>query len=109
MAPELKGCDCRVWEVITCIGTGREGMHAETIHNKAVSTIVTKTRQKLEYQISQNESKQTQLTQRVQGHKCQALLSVTAAVSYKMALFWQGQQVTYLSYCSGNNLSSHHL
>lgn len=84
-------------------------MHAETIYNKAVSAIVTKTRQKLGYTISQKDSKQTQLAQRVQGHKCQALLSVTAAVSYKMALSWQGQWVTYLSYCAGNNLSSHHL
>lgn len=27
----------------------------------------------------------------------------------KWALCWQGQQVTYLSYCSENNLSAHHL
>lgn len=39
-APELKGGNCRTWEVAACTGSGTKEMWAETVSNKAVSATV---------------------------------------------------------------------
>ena len=83
MAPEWKVCDYTTWEAIVFIGGWTERVPAETICKKVASATVTKRRQKSDCLAAKRNKKQTQLTQRLQGHKCQALPSVPAAVNYK--------------------------
>lgn len=100
MAPEWKVCDYTTWEAIVLKDVR---VPVETIFSKVASATVREDRS--------HYSSQKWIKNRLswlKGYKAtNGLFPSVGCCQLQKSLSWQGQQVTYSSYCSGNNLSKY--